>query len=67
MTLLVAKGEDTMKHITKLFKGSIRMFLFLILFLPAAALCQVPPVDWIEGPGTVDLGNNLASDRKSVV
>ena len=50
-----------MKSCNKRIYDSVRIFFFLTLFIPAAALCQAPEINWIEGPGTVALGNNLAS------
>jgi len=40
--------------------GPAIIFLLIVVVLPVTASGQAPQVNWIEGPGTVGLGDNLA-------
>lgn len=45
--------------LNKLVRGFV-FILLILFFMPGAGFSQQPPVNWIEGSGFVDLGNDIA-------
>ncbi len=51
--------DSIRQPLTKLVRGSV-FVLLMLFFIPGAGFSQQPPVNWIEGSGFVDLGNDVA-------
>jgi len=49
-----------MEKVRPLMTGRIIFILFLFVFSPQDGLFEAPHVAWMEGPRTVDLGDNIA-------